>query len=203
LPVRLTYLVVFEPLDSPIAAVDCEIKMRSSQRVCVAVLALTSALVLSACGGKSETKATQSTEELITAPVQEVQASGGFNTPVKIPSGVSFTLSEPASFKPGKFAAGQLPGNRNQQFKVDITNSSTAAVDLTTLIIIGTSANGACVDIFDGDNGMEGAPQELLAVGKSVSFNWGLSCQGKTGEELSLVLSNEGVAIIKVTGKVA
>ena len=86
---------------------------------------------------------------------------------------------------------------------MDISNGSTTAVDLTTLIIIGTSLNGACVDIFDGDNGMEGAPQELLAAGKSVSFNWGLSCSAKTGEELSLVLSNEGESIIKVTGKVA
>ena len=170
----------------------------------VTAIAFSSTLILSGCGGGGgSTKSTTSAEELIAPPVQEVQATGGFNSPVKIPSGVSFTLSAPVSFKPGKFAAGQLLGYRNQQFKVDITNSSTAAVDLTTLIIIGTSANGACVDIFDGDNGMEGAPQELLAVGKSVSFNWGLSCQGKTGEELSLVLSNEGVAIIKVTGKVA
>ncbi|MEY3934981.1 MAG: hypothetical protein RI901_411 [Actinomycetota bacterium] len=67
----------------------------------------------------------------------------------------------------------------------------------------GKTTSGVCVDIFDGDNGMEGAPQEPLAVGKSISFNWGLSCIGKSGEELSLVLSNEGVAIIEVTGKVA
>ena len=50
---------------------------------------------------------------------------------------------------------------------------------------------------------MEGAPQDPLAVGKSISFNWGLSCEGKAGEDLSLVLSNEGVAIIEVTGKLA
>lgn len=178
-------------------------KMRSSRRVCLAVLALTSALVLSACGGKSESTTTQSTEELIAPPAQEVQASGGFNTPVKIPSGVSFTLSEPATFRPGKFAAGQLPGQRYQQFKVSITNSSATAIDLTTLIVSGTTSSGICVDVFDGDNGMEGAPQEPLAAGKSISFNWGLSCQGKTGEDLSLVLSNDGAAIIKVTGKLA
>ena len=160
-------------------------------------------LLLTGCGGGTESESATSGEELIAAPEQEVQASGGFNSPVKIASGVSFTLSEPTSFKPGKFAAGQLPGQRYQQFKVDINNGSTAAVDLATLIVAGKTTSGVCVDVFDGDNGMEGAPQEPLAAGKSISFNWGLSCDGKSGEDLSLILSNEGVAIIEVTGKVA
>jgi len=177
--------------------------MRSDFKLRAASLAVVAALALTGCGGDSSSESTQSNEELIAPPVQEVQASGGFNSPVKIPSGVSFTLSEPISFRPGKFAAGQLPGQRYQEFKVDITNGSTAPVDLATLIVAGKTTSGVCVDIFDGDNGMEGAPQEPLAAGKSISFNWGLSCDGKSGEELSLVLSNEGVAIIEVTGKVA
>ena len=177
--------------------------MRSDFKLRAASLAVVAALVLTGCGGDSTSESSQSNEELIAPPVQEVQASGGFNSPVKISSGVSFTLSEPTQFKPGKFAAGQLPGQRYQEFKVDITNGSTAPVDLATLIVAGKTTSGLCVDIFDGDNGMEGAPQEPLAVGKSISFNWGLSCIGKSGEELSLVLSNEGVAIIEVTGKVA
>ena len=177
--------------------------MRSEFKVQAAALAVVATLVLSACGGDSSSESTQSSEELINAPVQEIEASGGFNTPVKIASGVSFTLSEPTSFKPGKFAAGQLPGQRYQQFKVDINNGSTASVDLATLIVAGKTTSGVCVDVFDGDNGMEGAPQEPLAAGKSISFNWGLSCDGKSGEDLSLILSNEGVAIIEVTGKLA
>jgi hypothetical protein len=164
---------------------------------------LASTLLLSACGGGSDTASTESNEELIAPPVVEVQASGGFNSPVKIASGVSFTLSEPTGFKPGKFAAGQLPGQRFQQFKIDINNGSTAAIDLSTFIITGKTTSGLCVDIFDGDNGMNGAPGEPLAAGKSLAFNWGLSCEGKSGEDLSLVLSNEGTAIIEVTGKLA
>ena len=176
--------------------------MRSNSKITLAAAALASTLLLSGCGG-SDTALTESTEELIAPPVEEVQASGGFNSPVKIPSGVSFTLSEPTGFKPGKFAAGQLPGQRYQQFKIDINNGSTAAIDLSTFIIIGKTSSGVCVDIFDGDNGMEGAPGEPLAAGKSLAFNWGLSCEGKSGEDLSLVLSNEGTAIIEVTGKLA
>ena len=103
--------------------------MRSEFKVQAAALALVATLALSACGGDSSSESTQSSEELINAPVQEVEASGAFNTPVKIASGVSFTLSEPTSFKPGKFAAGQLPGQKYQEFKVDITNGSTSAVD--------------------------------------------------------------------------
>jgi hypothetical protein len=177
--------------------------MRSDFKFRAAALAVVAALALTACGGDSAIETTESSEELVAPPAQEVQASGGFNSPVKIPSGVTFKLSEPISFRPGKFAAGQLPGQRYQEFKVDIANGSTAPVDLATLIVAGKTTSGVCVDIFDGDNGMEGAPQEPLAAGKSISFNWGLSCDGKSGEELSLVLSNEGVAIIEVSGKVA
>ena len=86
--------------------------MRSDLKLRAAALAVIAALALSACGGDSSSESTQSNEELIAPPVQEVEASGGFNTPVKIASGVSFTLSEPTGFKPGKFAAGQLPGQR-------------------------------------------------------------------------------------------
>ena len=177
--------------------------MRSNLKLSFAVLALVSTMLLVGCGGGGTGDgASELTEELIAPPVEEVQASGGFDSPVKIASGVSFTLSAPVGFKPGKFAAGQLAGQRYQQFKIDITNGSTAEIDLSTLIILGKST-GPCVDIFDGDNGMEGATGEPLAAGKLISFNWELSCYGKVGEDLSLILSNEGVPIIEVTGKIA
>jgi hypothetical protein len=176
--------------------------MRKSGKFSKFAVVATATLLLSACGGSEEIDTTAS-EELIEAPTQEVEATGGFNSPVKIASGVSFTLSEPIAFKPGKFAAGHLPGQKYQEFKVDITNGSTAPVALATLIVAGKTATGVCVDIFDGDNGMEGAPQDPLAAGKSISFNWGLSCEGKSGESLSLILPNEGVAIIEVSGKLA
>ncbi|MEY3934980.1 MAG: hypothetical protein RI901_410 [Actinomycetota bacterium] len=89
--------------------------MRIDFKFRAAALAVVAALALTACGGDSASETTESSEELIAPPVQEVQASGGFNSPVKIPSGVTFTLSEPISFKPGKFAAGQLPGQRYQE----------------------------------------------------------------------------------------
>ena len=89
--------------------------MRSKRKIRLAAAALASTLLLSACGGGSDTASTESNEELIAPPVVEVQASGGFNSPVKIASGVSFTLSEPTGFKPGNL----LPAN----YLVSVTNN--------------------------------------------------------------------------------
>ena len=171
------------------------------------VIALTAAflILLSACGGKTATS-TQTQEEgkKLTETVEAApQATGGFDTPVITPEKVSYTLSSPSHFETGKFAAGQLPGQVNEKFTVSISNNSAAALDLATLIVKGTTPTGVCVDIFDGDNAMAGAPTDPLAVGASSSFGWGLSCPGKAGDELSVVLSNAGVNFVEVKGKLA
>ena len=50
---------------------------------------------------------------------------------------------------------------------------------------------------------MEGAPTTPLAAGASAKFSWGLSCPGKNGEDISVLLSNAGVTLIEVTGKLS
>lgn len=170
-------------------------------------LAIASALIflLSACGGKSNSVITSAEEGKALTEVTEVapQATGGFDAPVITPDKVSYTLSSPSSFVTGKFAAGQLPGNVNEKFTVSITNNSAVALDLATLIVKGTTSGGDCVDIFDGDNAMAGAPTDPLAVAASIKFGWGLSCPGKAGDEVSVVLSNAGVNFVEVKGKLA
>ena len=116
---------------------------------------------------------------------------------------MSYTLSSPSHFVTGQFAAGQLPDYANEKFTVSITNNSAAPLDLATLIVTGTTTAGVCVDIFDGDNAMEGAPTDPLAVAASTTFVWGLSCPGKAGDEVSVALSNAGVTFVEVTGKLA
>lgn len=162
-------------------------------------------LLLAACGSKA-TEPTLSvkdgaalTENIEAAP----QASGGFDAPVVTPDKVIYTLSTPSHFNPGKFAAGFLPGQLNEKFSVSITNNSAAALDLATLIVKGSTAAGECVDIFDGDNVMAGAPIEPLGVGASTTFSWGLSCPGKAGDEFSVSLSNAGTTYVEVKGKLA
>lgn len=162
-------------------------------------------LLLTACGGKADTASTTTEEgKALTETVEAApQATGGFDAPVVTPDKVSYTLSSPSHFVTGKFAAGQLPDYVNEKFSVSITNNSAAPLDLATLIVTGTTATGVCVDIFDGDNAMAGAPTDPLAVGASTTFVWGLSCPGKAGEDVAVALSNAGVTFVEVTGKLA
>lgn len=162
-------------------------------------------LLLTACGSKTA-ESTTTTEEgqALTEPVETTpQATGGFDAPVITPDKVSYTLSSPTNFETGQFAAGQLPGQLNEKFTVSVTNNSAAALDLATLIVQGSTAAGTCADIFDGDNAMEGAPTNPLAVGATKVFDWGLSCPGAVGDEFTVALSNAGANIVEVKGKLA
>ena len=165
-------------------------------------LTIALALTLSACGGGDEV-AQVDDQSLVTEVEEAPQASGGFDAPVITPDKVSYTLSSPASFTPGKFASGMLPGQINERFNLNVTNGSAAELDLATLIVKGSTTTGDCVDIFDGDNQMEGAPTTPLAPGSSTKFSWGLSCPGKAGEDISVVLSNGTASLIEVTGKLS
>ena len=165
-------------------------------------LTIALALTLSACGGGDEV-AQVDDQSLVTEVEEAPQASGGFDAPVVTPDKVSYTLSSPANFTPGKFASGMLPGQINERFDLSVTNGSAAELDLATLIVKGSTTTGECVDIFDGDNQMEGAPTTPLAAGASAKFSWGLSCPGKSGEDISVLLSNANVTLIEVTGKLS
>jgi hypothetical protein len=165
-------------------------------------LTIALALTLSACGGGDEV-AQVDDQSLVTEVEEAPQASGGFDAPVVTPDKVSYTLSSPANFTPGKFASGMLPGQINERFNLNISNGSAAELDLATLIVKGSTTTGECVDIFDGDNQMEGAPTTPLAAGASAKFSWGLSCPGKSGEDISVILSNANVTLIEVTGKLS
>ena len=167
-----------------------------------AALAIALALSLSSCGG-SDQAATVDDQTLVTTVEETPQASGGFDAPVVTPDKVSYTLSSPAHFTPGKFASGMLPGQINERFNLSVTNGSAADLDLAILIVKGSTTTGACVDIFDGDNQMEGAPTTPLATGATATFSWGLSCPGKSGDDISVVLANGEVNVISVTGKLA
>ena len=165
-------------------------------------LTIALALTLSACGGGDEV-AQVDDQSLVTEVEEAPQASGGFDAPVVTPDKVSYTLSSPANFTPGKFASGMLPGQINERFDLNVTNGSAAELDLAILIVKGSTSTGECVDIFDGDNQMEGAPTTPLAAGASAKFSWGLSCPGKSGEDISVLLSNANVTLIEVTGKLS
>ncbi|MCX6442172.1 MAG: hypothetical protein NTX60_05275 [Actinobacteria bacterium] len=164
-----------------------------STNFATASAAIVLALTLSACGGSDEV-AQVDDQTLVTEVEEAPQATGGFDAPVVTPDKVSYT---------GKFASGMLPGQTNERFNVTVENGSAADLDLATLIVKGSTTTGDCVDIFDGDNQMEGAPTTPLAAGATAKFSWGLSCPGKGGEEISVTLSNGLTNVIEVTGKLA
>jgi hypothetical protein len=188
-----------------LATMEDHMFTRTSRTAIAGATALLLALALSACGGGSEGETTTAAEgeALVNAVEAEAQAKGAFDAAVVTPDKNSFTLSSPAKFTPGKFAAGQLPGQINQRFNVSVTNGTAADLDLATFIVKGTTMAGACVDIFDGDAKMDGAPQTPLAAGKSLTFAWGLSCPGAAGDELTVVLTNNAVNIVEAKGKLA
>ena len=134
---------------------------------------------------------------------EEAKVKGGFDAPLALPDGTSFTLSSPTSFTPGKFASGQIKGQKYLDFKISVTNGGKSPLDLSTLIVTGVTPAGNCADIFDGDNNVNGAPQEPLAVGKSIEVNWALSCPGASGAKLDVSLQNNGSNLIQSSGKLS
>ncbi|MBP7894105.1 MAG: hypothetical protein KAZ61_00875, partial [Candidatus Planktophila sp.] len=82
-----------------------------SSKLAAAGASIALALTLTACG--SDEVAQVDDQSLVTEVEEAPQASGGFDAPVVTPDKVSYTLSSPASFTPGKFASGMLPGQIN------------------------------------------------------------------------------------------
>ncbi|MEY4198253.1 MAG: hypothetical protein RLZZ477_838, partial [Actinomycetota bacterium] len=84
-----------------------------------------------------------------------------------------------------------------------VNNGGSADLDLAVLIVQGSTPSGVCVDIFDGDNNINGAPTEPLAAGKSLTFGWALSCPGNAGDELAVKLLSGETALIEAKGKLS
>lgn len=179
-----------------------EVQMKIKRAALLSPVALLLLAGLTACGGSTEASSVDD-QTLVEVEEEAPQATGGFGAPVVTPDKVSYTLSAPASFTPGKFASGMLPENLNERFDLTVVNNSGKDFDLATLIVAGATTAGVCVDIFDGDNAMEGAPTTPLANGATANFSWGLSCPGKGGEDITVSLSDGTTTLIEVVGKLA
>ncbi len=162
-------------------------------------------LVLASCGGgKSGGASGNSTQSsgLVTAPSSAPQASGNFGAVVSLPSHVSFTLNKLAVFIPTKFSAGQIDGQTYNSFDITVKNATAAPLDLGALILTSVAGtDGACVDIFDGQVGLQGAPSNPVAAGATSMFKWAISCPGKAGDRLNISLTTDGVTTVEVKGK--
>lgn len=156
-------------------------------RARLGLLALATALTLTACGNS---EAANDTEADVTATETTAAATAAdFNAPIDLGAGVSLTISAPAAFTPGDFASNFIPGQTAQLLEIEVSNTGTTALDLSTILFTPTSAGTFCSDVLDGDNGINGAPTEAVEAGASTSFKYAVACDAKVGDPLELTVT--------------
>ncbi|MEI6648529.1 MAG: hypothetical protein WCO08_02685 [Actinomycetes bacterium] len=167
-------------------------KIKSVAAVSVAGLVL----VLAGCGGAAKVAAPTDTASQTSA----AEPTGSFGSVVTLSGGVTVTVAAPTSFKPGQFATNFFAGNVANKMSVTVHNGGSAALDLTTMVIDQNSGTNACVDINDGDNGINGVPSDPVAANASATFAYGVGCSAKVGDPLTLVITL-GSSSATITGK--
>jgi len=131
------------------------------------IIALSSifALGLTGCGGSETAEApTEDKQELVEEPVQEAQASGGFDSEIKLPTGESYVLASPSKFVPGKFASGQVIGQSYYRFDVTVNNGGSADKSLTfgwALSCPGNAGDELAVKLLSGETALIEAKGKL------------------------------------------
>ena len=156
-------------------------------RVRLGVLAIATALTLTACGNGGST--TDTVDEVAATETTAAAAAADFNAPIDLGAGVSLTISAPAAFTPGDFASNFIPGQTAQLLEVAVSNTGDKALDLSTILFTPTSDGAYCSDVLDGDNGINGAPTEPVAAGASTSFKYAVACDAKAGAPFELTVT--------------
>jgi len=126
-------------------------------------------------------------------------ATVGFGSSLDLANGVKLSFTEPAHFAPTKFASNYQKPQIPNKFDVTVVNGGTKAVDLATVSIAAKSGNNTCVDVLDGDNGINGAPTDMLKPGATVTFTYGIACMAKIGDPLELTATFDE-SVVGVTG---
>ena len=126
-------------------------------------------------------------------------ATVGFGSSLDLTNGVKLTFTEPTHFVPTKFASNYQKPQIPNKFEITVVNGGAKTVDLATVSIAAKSGTNTCVDVLDGDNGINGAPTETLKPGATVTFTYGIACMAKIGDPLELTASFDG-SVVGVTG---
>ena len=162
-----------------------------------------SALILTACGGGSTegTDVANGQNQDLVETGSDVSGSVGGD--IDLGNGVTIKLSQPQSFTPGAFASNYAKGQTANLFEATVTNTGSKAVDWASVSFVSTTANaGACPEVLDGDNGVNGQPQGTLAAGATETFKFGVACDTKPGAELNVLITDAGKTA-EVKGKLA
>jgi len=159
-------------------------------------------LVLTGCGKKADNASASASPSASATATAAPTASGGFGSAIALGSGVSLTISAPATFTPGTFASNYLPGQAANVFDVTLKNSGTAAIDPTTILLASSSGANTCTDVLDGDNGVTGAPTDPIAAGATANFKFAIGCDAKAGAPLHFDIT-VGTSTASIDGKIA
>lgn len=166
-------------------------------RLAAAMLVL--ALTVTGCGGGQDEGGAE--DQAAVTQQTEVVDTGGFGSAVTVGDGVAVTLDNMATFTPGEFATGYVKGDSAVTFDVTVANTSAAEIFASSLSMTAMSGENGCIEIFDGDNGLEGAPGDPIATGASATFKWAISCgPAKAGDPLDIELSFDGATAVKISG---
>jgi hypothetical protein len=175
------------------------IKFKNNTILAVSI-AVISATALTGCAKKNvgfNSNETENNSSLVEA--EAPTATVGFGSSLDLPNGVKITFDEPVHFTPTKFASNYEKPQVPNKFEVTVINGGTKGLDLATVSIAAKSGANTCVDVLDGDNGINGAPTEILNPGATVKFQYGIACIAKIGDLLELTASFDG-SVVGVSG---
>lgn len=159
-----------------------------------------SALLLAGCAKKDvglNSSEVGNNSELVEA--EAPAATTGFGSTLDLKNGITLIFTEPVHFVPTKFASNYEKPQIPNKFDVTVTNNGTSPLDLASVSISAKSGFNTCVDVLDGDNGINGAPTDQLKVGGTATFTYGIACLAKIGDPLELTASFDG-SIVGVFG---
>lgn len=165
----------------------------------VAVLGIAVSLTITGCGKKNSGLNTNPGDASVFTDAAAPTVTTGFGAPLDLGKEITITFQENAAFTPGAFASNFQKGMVTNKFDITVDNKGSKPLDLATMAISMKSGSDTCVDILDGDNGINGAPTEPLAGGKSATFTYGVGCLAKSGAPLELGVSF-GADVVGVTG---
>lgn len=163
-------------------------------KIITAVLSATAALALAACGPvegaapATETVTATATETETTPTETEPApepASSSYDDTVADPAddtvpfgetfewedGVKVMIETPTAFTPTEWAAGGEGYEHHVKMKVTIVNDSDAPLDASFASPTVQSGQREGDEVFDTDNGLEGAPLSSVLPGRTVTFH--------------------------------
>lgn len=93
-----------------------------------------------------------------------------FGQTFKYDDGLAVTVSKPKNFKPSEYAFTSEDWAGYKKFKITVVNNTGETVDVSLFYVTMQSGNEEAEQVFDGENGLDGAPSTKLLDGRESTF---------------------------------